>query len=173
MEMEADRRHVEVLVAEMGLSATSKGVDTPRVKKSEAEAFQGLEAPPLDRTGVRRYRSCVMRMSYLGQDRSDMQEAAKCLAQRMKEPNQQDEKDVKRAARYLQKFPRVVLCFEEQELPRGIDGWVDSDHAGDVITRKSTSGLVMQFGAHTLKTSSAMLGSRRALLKGSELSSGS
>ena len=53
------------------------------MKKSESQVFAGLELPPLDREGVRLYRSGTMRISYLGQDRADVQEAAKCLSRRM------------------------------------------------------------------------------------------
>ena len=49
-----DQRHVDILLREHGLDdSRSKGVDTPRVKKSESQVFAGLESPPLDREGVR------------------------------------------------------------------------------------------------------------------------
>ena len=157
MEVEADQRHVEVLIQEFGLEESKcKGVDTPRTKRSETEVFQGLETPALDRQGQKLYRSGVMRLSYLGQDRSDVQETAKCLAQRMKTPNEHDLSEMKRAARYLLRHPRAVLVYEEQSEPRELEGWVDSDHAGDVVTRKSTSGLVVMYGKHCLKTSSTV-----------------
>ena len=80
MEIEPDQRHVDILLREHGLDdSRSKGVDTLRVKKSESQVFAGLESPPLDPEGVRLYLSGVMRISYLGQDRVDVQEAAKCL----------------------------------------------------------------------------------------------
>ena len=134
----------------------SKGVDTPRVKKSESQVFAGLESSPLDREGVRLYRSGVVRISYLGQDRADVQEAAKCLSRRMQNPTQSDLVELKRAVRYLLKFPRAVLVFEEQELPKELDGWVDADFAGDLVSRRSSSGLVILFGKHCLKTSSSV-----------------
>ena len=53
MEIEPDQRHVDILLREHGLDdSRSKGVDTPRVKKSESQVFAGLESPPLDREGV-------------------------------------------------------------------------------------------------------------------------
>ena len=58
MEIEPDQRHVDILLREHGLDdSRSRGVDTPRVKKSESQVFAGLESPPLDREGVRLYRS--------------------------------------------------------------------------------------------------------------------
>ena len=140
MEIEPDQRHVDILSRERGLDdSRSKGVDTPRVKKSESQVFAGLESPPLDREGVRLYRSGALRISYLGQDRSSKVSLA-----------------FKRVVRYWLKFPRAVLVFEEQELPKELSGWVDADFAGDLVSRRSSSGLVLLFGRHCLKTSSSV-----------------
>ena len=148
---------VDILLREHGLDdSRSKGVDTPRVKKSEYQVFAGLESPPLDREGVRLYRSGAMRISYLGQDRADVQEAAKCLSRLMQSPTQADLVELKRAVRYLLKFPRAVLVFDEQELARELNGWVDTDFAGELVSRRSSSGLVLLFGRHCLKTSSSV-----------------
>ena len=130
-------------------------LDTPRVKKSESQVFAGLESPPLDREGVRFFRSGAMRISFLGQDRADVQGAAKCLSRRMQNPTQADVVELKRV-RYLLKFPRAVLVFEEQELPKEFNGLVDADFAGDLVSRRSSSGLVLLFGRHCVKTSSSV-----------------
>ena len=90
---------MDILLREHGLDdSRSKGVDTPRVKKSESQVFAGLESPPLDREGVRLYRSGAMRISYLGQDRADVQEAAKCLSRRMQSPTQADLVELKKSS---------------------------------------------------------------------------
>ena len=122
MEIEPDQRHVDILLREHGLDGLrSKGLDTPRVKKSESQVFAGLESPLLDREGVSLYRSGTMRISYLGQDRADVEEAAKCLSRRMQSPTQADLVELKRVVRYLLKFPCAVLIFEEQELPKELN----------------------------------------------------
>ena len=74
------------------------------MKKSESQVFAGLESPPLDREGVRLYHSGTMRISHLGQDRADVQEAAKCLSRRMQSPTQADLVELKRAVRYRVQF---------------------------------------------------------------------
>ena len=145
-----------LVAREHGLDSRSNGVDTPRVKKSESHVFAGLESPPLDREGVRLYRSGAMRISYLGQDRADVQEAAKCLSRRMPSPTQADLVELKRAVRCLLKFPRALFVFEEQQLPKELNGWVDADFAGDLVSRRSSSGLVFLFGRHCLETSSSV-----------------
>ena len=153
----SDQRHVDILLREHGLvDSRSQGVDTPRVKKSESQVFAGLESPPLDREGVRLYRSGAMRISYLEQDRADVQVAAKCLSRRMQSPTQADLVELKRVARYLLKFPRSVLVFEEQDLPKELNGRVDANFVGDLVSRRSSSGLVLLFGRHCLKTFSSV-----------------
>ena len=75
---------------------------------------------------MRLNRSGAMRISYLGQDRADVQEAAKCLSRRMQNPTQADLVELKRAVRCLLKFPRAVLVIEEQEYgltPISLETW--------------------------------------------------
>eukprot|EP00973_Karenia_brevis_P016068 2195072-Karenia_brevis.AAC.1 len=62
-----------------------------------------------------------MRLSYLAQDRADINEASKCLAQRMKAPNEWGLKEFKRAARYLKGNSRAALRYEEQYRPKKLE----------------------------------------------------
>ena len=59
---------------------------------------------------------------------------------------------LKRLARYLVGRPRMISIFEKQANQKELVGWSDSDWAGCPETRKSTSGGVIQWGTHTLKT---------------------
>ena len=68
------------MVRDLGLEK-AKPVDTPRVKHTESEIWKGVESGKLNKFDTTLFRSCVMRASYLGQDRPDIQEAVKCLAQ--------------------------------------------------------------------------------------------
>ena len=155
IEIEADKRHADLLVRDLGL-ANAKAVDTPRVKHAESEIWKGVESPKLDKVQTTQYRSCVMRASYMGQDRPDIQEAVKCLAQYMKNPNEYAMTELKRLGRYLAGRPRVVLKFPKQSIPKALDAWVDGDHAGDIVTRKSTSGMMIFYGKHLPKSSSTV-----------------
>ena len=49
------------------------------------------------------------------------------------------------------KVPRVVMMYEWQERPAHISIYTDSDWAGCVRTRRSTSGACFLHGAHLLK----------------------
>ena len=83
-----------------------------------------------------------MRLSYTAQDRLDLAETAKHLAQRMSEPREFDFIPLKRAARYLVGKPKAALRFRRQKHVDEITVFVDSDFAGDPVSRKSTTELV-------------------------------
>eukprot|EP00959_Pyramimonas_sp_CCMP1952_P131906 2757812-Pyramimonas_sp.AAC.1 len=74
----------------------------------------------------------------------------------MKSPNSAIQGDMKRLGRYLVAHRCLVSRFESQRLPNEVTVIVDSDHAGCLITRKSTSGIVCKFGRHVLKASSSL-----------------
>ena len=90
-----------------------------------------------------------MRLSYLAQDRSDLAETAKHVAQRMSEPREFDFVPLKRAARYLVRKLKAALIYRRQKHVDKITVFVDSDFAGVPVSRKSTTGLVAQIGNHT------------------------
>ena len=88
-----------------------------------------------------------MRLSYLAQDRLDIAETAKPLAQRTSEPREFDFIPLKRAARCLVGKTKAALRFRRQE-------HVDSHFAGDPVSRTSATGLAAQVGNHTVKSGS-------------------
>eukprot|EP00959_Pyramimonas_sp_CCMP1952_P122354 2557733-Pyramimonas_sp.AAC.1 len=63
---------------------------------------------------------------------------------------------VKRLGRYLVKHPCLVARFNKQKMPDKITATCDSDYAGCLITRKSTSGTVLAFGEHTLSATGSL-----------------
>ena len=63
---------------------------------------------------------------------------------------------LKRAARYLVGKPEAALRFRRQKHVDKITVFVDSDFAGDPVSRKSTTGLVAQIGNHTEKSGSTL-----------------
>ena len=48
-------------------------------------------------------------------------------------------------------MPRLVQLIPHQEFFASIQGWSDTDHAGCVRTRKSTTGTVVQLGKAVIK----------------------
>ena len=71
----------------------------------------------------------------------------------MSEPRESDFVPLKRSARYLAGKPKAALRFRRQKYVDKITVFVDSDFAGDPVSRKkSTTGLVAQIGNHTVKS---------------------
>ena len=93
---EADQRHAEIIIRQLGLWGNSNSVVTPGVKESVEE-----EGRRLDSREAGQYRAIVARANYLCQDRSDIQFAVKELCRAMSEPTQGDWMALKRLGRYL------------------------------------------------------------------------
>ena len=91
---------------------------------------------------------------YLSHDRPDIANACKEAARHMKEPMQVSMEMMKRIGRYLRGTPRVVRRFYQQQWCGKLLTQVDADHAGCVMTRKSTTCTVMMHGGHNLSLTS-------------------
>ena len=151
--IEPDTRHVASLVNDLGMEK-SKGLDCPSEKRSVDRQIADSRLPLLDASGKAQYRSLVMRAAYLAQDRPDIGETTKGLARHMNEPTEGDWGRLKRLARYLKKHQNLVRVFREQRQPKTLRVFVDTDHAGCALTRKSTTGLAVRWGQHCIKHAS-------------------
>jgi hypothetical protein len=94
----------------------------------------------------------VARANFLASDRPDIAFAVKELCRGMSAPSRHDAEALKRLSRYLLGEPRMIVHFGWQDEPEHLDVYTDSDWAGCVKTRKSTSGGALMRGAHVLKT---------------------
>ena len=92
------------------------------------------------------------RANLLASDRPDIAFAVKELCRAMSSPTTRDSDALKRLARYLLGRPRVIMHLGWQDTPGALDVYTDSDWAGCVRTRKSTSGGAVLRGRHVLKT---------------------
>ena len=68
----------------------------------------------------------------------------------MSAPCEADVLRLKRIIRYLKGAPRVVTKYVWQESPGEVVAYTDSDWAGCVRTRRSTSGGVIMHGSHAI-----------------------
>ena len=141
-----DLRHAPLIISESGCNTNTKSVSTSRQKLQDKLVLGGRRSPILKKDEATRYRSACMRLSYLAQDRLDLAETAKHLAQRVSEPREFDFIPLKRAARYLVGKPKAALRFRRQSHVDKIIVFVDSDFAGNPVSRKSTTGLLAQIG---------------------------
>ena len=107
-------------------------------------ALQGPDA--------KKYRELAARANYLAQDRPDIQYATKEVCRGMCTPTKGDLKRLRRLARYLINYPRMILTYDWQQLAHTVVGFSDSDFAGCRRTAKSTSGGVLMMGRHYIKS---------------------
>ena len=98
------------------------------------------------------YRSVTASGNYLGHDRPDVQLAIKQCSKTMSSPTHSSWESMKKVGRYIKAHPRVIQLFRWQDEVDKIMVQSDSDWAGDVSTRKSTSGGTMRLGAHLIKS---------------------
>ena len=66
-------------------------------------------------------------------------------------PQNGDWAAIKRIGRYLLSRPRVVHLFRWQDQPDGLTAYSDSNWAGCLRTRKSTSGACFMHGSHLIR----------------------
>ena len=98
-----------------------------------------------------------MRCKYLEQDRMDISDTVKGLARFMAQPREGHMIALKRLIRYLKGKPRAYLKYSRQDARNApIHNYNDSDWAGDLVDRKSTSGMVILRGKHLLRHSSTL-----------------
>jgi hypothetical protein len=154
IEYEADMKHAKVICEEMGLDASSRGLTTATVKETREEVEEWMAEELLGKSEATRFRGLAARSNYLAQDRMDLQYAAKELCREMSGPKPSSWKKLKRLARYLLEYPRLVWIFGkgEDSEPNVIDVYSDSDWAGCLKTRKSTSGGVMSISGGGVKS---------------------
>ena len=87
-----------------------------------------------------------MRAAYLVEDRPDLAYCVREIAKGIANPREVHQVSLKRLARYVRIRPRMLQRFPFQGQVGCLAAWSDSNHAGCVRTRKSTSGTVTMFG---------------------------
>eukprot|EP00435_Cladocopium_sp_Y103_P034158 s1161_g8.t1 len=151
LEIEADARHAEILMTEFNFDTKTKGSDIPEEKMTQSELVDAERQPVLDHKQVTMFRSMVMRMAYMSVDRPDLCHVVRSLASAMKSPKMVDWLRLKKAVRYLVKQPYLKRVFKMQSRKdMRVEAWSDSDWAGDLKTRRSTTGSVVKVGTHTV-----------------------
>ena len=148
--MEADQRHAELVIEQMGAHAvgtiSSPGIDAVESNIGE----EGAEELP--REEAKSYRSIAARCIYLSSDRPDIQFAVKEACREMSSPTKSSWAKLVRLAKYLRAHPRLVWEFPLQLMPAVLDVYSDANWGLCRRTRKSTSGGSMMWGGHTIKT---------------------
>ena len=92
----------------------AKGVDSTRVRRTEEQTAQIESSEKLTSAESTLYRSLVMKLAYVAQDRVDIAEAVKCLTRHMKEQRSGHMQELKRLGRYLVKNRRCVQRMHDK-----------------------------------------------------------
>ena len=152
IEYEADPRQAEKLIEELEMAGDGvKAVATPGVKCMQSMVDQDK---PLGEDMHTYFRGIAARANYLAADRPDCQFSAKDICRWMSSPTELAMSALKRLCRYLVGRPRLVFKYNFQEFA-AVECYSDTDWAGCIRTRKSTSGGVILLGSHILKTYSS------------------
>jgi hypothetical protein len=155
--LSADPKHVQEILKAFNLTQESRGISIPVdpdaiSPEDEEEMLVGKE--------ITNFRGLAARANYLGQDRCDVQYAAKEVSRGMAKPSKGSMLRMKRLARYLLEVPEGILTYHSDEAGLDkIEVFVDSDWAGCKVTRKSTSGGAIAWGGGLLKSWSTTQGS--------------
>ena len=129
-ELEADPRHVEILVSQVGLGDESKPVSTLGVRMTdEDDGKECDESRACDR-------SWTIRGSSLSQDRCELQFAVKELTRRMQQPNAKNTQALKRLVRFLKGSPRCLVVYGREAEQKVVDFFSESDLAVSTKTRR-------------------------------------
>ena len=149
LEYEADPRQQEKLLRDLKLegdgvkASASPGVNPTR-EQTDADA-------PLDSEKTTPYRAVSARGNYLSSDRPELQFAAKECCRWMAAPTELGLAGLKRLGRFVSAHKRLVFLYPWQRANR-TDTYSDTDWAGCVKTRKSTSGGCLLLGTHLIKS---------------------
>ena len=98
---EADQRHAEIIVKQLGLEKESRSLSTPGVKLEDKQDDSESWEKEVSGSEATLYRALVARGIYLSQDRSDIGYAVKELSRKMSKPDTGDIERLKHLARYL------------------------------------------------------------------------
>ena len=89
VDIEPDSRHVDYILKTLGLNnGKVKTVIVPGTKLNDAQIAMRKESPMLSPQDCTTYRGNVMRAAFLAQDRADIGDAVRSLAQGMANPKQ-------------------------------------------------------------------------------------
>ena len=156
LEIEADVRHSELIIKQLNLEG-AKGSEVPETRPNEGDIEVMCKDHPLPAQECKMFRSMTMGAAYLSQDRPDISNTSKNLARGMSQPKLHHLEKLKKLGRYLVRYPYGKRIFRAQSMKQlQITGFTDSDWAGDLETRRSTSGLAIMIGQHFILAKSSL-----------------
>ena len=147
LEWRGDDKVRKALMKEWAMEGSST-VSTPGVKEDREKI--GADAEIHDKKRIARFPCAAAQINYMSLDNPKLGFASKEISREMAKPTEEGERKVKRAVRYLQGSPSTSYRYHWQDEPDTLDGYADSDWAGFLRTRRSTSGGLIMSGGHLL-----------------------
>jgi hypothetical protein len=145
----AIKKYCEVDQSSKGLVSPGKKIDNDDITDPK---FNKEAEPITDKKRITEFRGMAAIANYLSQDRVDIQFAAKELCRSMAAPSEASFGKLKHLARYLVNHPCSEIFYINQRKSDVLETYVDSDWAGCVASRKSTSGGFVTLGKHLIKS---------------------
>ena len=143
-----DPKHVDALITTLSLES-ARPVATPSTRdtgKGQANTLSELSV-----TEQAIYMSGSGLLQYIALGRMDMVFATKDVRSRTARADVLALLLLKRVARYLVGHREITISYPYQSNPLQIDRYTDTDWAGDVTTRLSTTAGALMHGAHWLE----------------------
>ena len=129
----SQRKYILDLLTETGMLGC-RPTDTPI--EFNCKLGNSDDQVPVDKE---QYQRLVGKLIYLSHTRPDISFAVSVVSQFMQTPNEEHMKAVNRILRYLKSTPGKGLMFRKTDR-KTVEAYTDSDWAGSVVDRKSTSG---------------------------------
>ena len=148
-----DARHKGMIMKHFGLNEKTK-ILTKNGYKDEVEDGKEAVREKMSKDEITAYRMLAARLNYMSQDDPVIQFPAKEACRRMADPALEDFEVIKRLARFMRGIEEVAWEFrwQDDEDAAVLRAYADSDWAGCLRSRKSTSGGVMALGKHALRS---------------------
>ena len=139
-------------VEEGNCSTVPGSKDDNKLHEDGPGGFDEADDEPLEKSEATRYQQVAATLTYVAADRPDSQFSVKEAARDMATPKVRSWRLLKRIARYLKGRPRLLLHYHWQDAELGIRTYSDSDYAGCLRTRRSTSGGCLMIGRHFIQS---------------------
>ena len=123
-----------------------KGSVSPKLAKACIDG----DREELSEEQITKFRSSMLTLLYLNNERTDIQSTVRLLCTNLKSPTALEMRQLKRLLRYVKGTEDMSTVFEmrdsndrREQLVKRLVVYTDSDWASDQTTRKSTSGAVI------------------------------
>ena len=160
IQYECDRRHADIVVGLLGMEGmqrlSSLGLteitDCFKEEEDKKEGNAEVRKRALEHGSDSLFRALTARINFFAQDRADLVFASNCVSHFMSELTPAAWLALKRIGRYLIGARRILQTFKWGEISGHIEGYGDSDWAGDNVSRRSTRGGALIWNGDVLKT---------------------